>query len=43
MTVTWDDDCDEVIGGDAAVGFASVTPARGVVIMPMAPAGPPRP
>ena len=39
MTVTWDDDVDEVIGGDAAVGFASVTPARGVVIMPMAPLG----
>jgi hypothetical protein len=39
VTVTWDDDIDEIIGGDAAVGFASVTPARGVVIMPMAPLG----
>ena len=39
MTVTWDDDIDEIIGGDAAVGFASITPARGVVIMPMAPLG----
>ena len=39
MTVTWDDDIDEVICGDAAVGFASVTPAKGVVIMPMAPLG----
>ena len=39
MTVTWDDEIDDVIGGDAAVGFASVTPARGVVIMPMAPLG----
>ena len=39
MTVTWDDDIDEIICGDAAVGFASVTPARGVVIMPMAPLG----
>ena len=39
MTVTWDDDIDDIITGDAAVGFASVTPARGVVIMPMAPLG----
>lgn len=39
MTVTWDDDIDEIIAGDAAVGFASVTPARGVVIVPMAPLG----
>lgn len=39
VTVTWDDDIDEIIGGDAAVGFASVTPAKGVVIMPMAPLG----
>lgn len=39
MTVTWDDDIDDIITGDAAVGFASVTPAGGVVIMPMAPLG----
>ena len=39
MTVTWDDDVDEIIAGDAAVGFASVTPAKGVVIVPMAPLG----
>jgi hypothetical protein len=39
VTVTWDDEIDEVIGGDAAVGFASVTPAKGVVIIPMAPLG----
>jgi hypothetical protein len=39
VTITWDDDIDEIIAGDAAVGFASVTPARGVVIMPMAPLG----
>jgi hypothetical protein len=39
VTVTWDDDIEEVIGGDAAVGFASVTPAKGVVIVPMAPLG----
>lgn len=35
----WDDDIDDIITGDAAVGFASVTPAGGVVIMPMAPLG----
>ena len=39
MTVTWDDYIDDIITGDAAVGFASVTPAGGVVIMPMAPLG----
>jgi len=39
VTVTWDDDIDHIIAGDAAVGFASVTPSRGVVIMPMAPLG----
>jgi hypothetical protein len=39
VTVTWDDDIDDIITGDAAVGFASVTPAKGVVIMPMAPLG----
>jgi len=39
VTVTWDDYIDDIITGDAAVGFASVTPAGGVVIMPMAPLG----
>jgi Pyridoxamine 5'-phosphate oxidase len=39
VTVPWDDDVDAIIAGDAAVGFASVTPARGVVIVPMAPLG----
>jgi hypothetical protein len=39
VTVTWDDELDDIITGDAAVGFASVTPARGVVLMPMAPLG----
>ena len=33
------DGIDDIITGDAAVGFASVTPARGVVIVPMAPLG----
>src|SRR3954453_1883745 len=39
MVVHWDDAVDGIIGGDAAVGFAYVTPARGVVIVPMAPLG----
>jgi hypothetical protein len=39
MNLDWDDEVDAVIGGDAAAGFASVTPARGVVIVPMAPLG----
>jgi hypothetical protein len=39
MTVQWDDEVDDIIAGDAAAGFASVTPAKGVVIMPMAPLG----
>ena len=29
MGVEWDDQVDEIIGGDAAAGFAYVTPARG--------------
>jgi len=39
MTVAWDDEVDAIITGDAAAGFASVTPAHGVVIVPMAPLG----
>lgn len=39
MSVEWGDDVDEIIGGDAAAGFAYVTPARGVVTVPMAPLG----
>jgi hypothetical protein len=39
VTVQWDDDVDEIITGDAAAGFASITPAKGVVIFPMAPMG----
>jgi hypothetical protein len=37
--VQWDDDVDDIITGDAAAGFASITPAKGVVIFPMAPMG----
>ena len=39
MTVTWDDDVDAILTGDTAAGFAYVTPARGVVVVPMAPIG----
>jgi hypothetical protein len=35
MAVRWPDTVDEVLGGDLAVGFASVTPAGGVVIIPV--------
>jgi len=37
--VTWPDAIDEILAGDFAAGFASLTPARGVVITPMAPLG----
>jgi hypothetical protein len=37
--VTWSDEVDEILTGDLAAGFAYLTPARGVVIMPMAPLG----
>ena len=39
MAVQWNDDVDDIIAGDAAAGFAYVTPAKGVVIFPMAPMG----
>jgi hypothetical protein len=39
MVVQWDDATDSIIAGDAAAGFAYVTPAKGVVIVPMAPLG----
>jgi hypothetical protein len=35
--VTWTDDIDEILASDLAAGFAYLTPARGVVITPMAP------
>jgi len=37
--VTWPDDIDEILAGDLAAGFAYLTPAKGVVITPMAPLG----
>jgi hypothetical protein len=39
MSVTWPDEVDEIIGGDAAAGFVYLTPAKGAVISPMAPLG----
>jgi hypothetical protein len=37
--VSWTDDLDEVLASDLAAGFAYLTPARGVVVSPMAPLG----
>jgi hypothetical protein len=39
VTVTWSDDVDEILASDLAAGFAYLTPAKGVVIVPMAPLG----
>ena len=39
MPVTWSDEVDEILSGDLAAGFAYLTPAKGVVITPMAPLG----
>ena len=39
MGIGWPDEIDEVIGGDLAAGVAYLTPAKGVVITPMAPLG----
>jgi len=35
----WTDEVDEILAGDLAAGFAYLTPAKGVVITPMAPLG----
>lgn len=39
MTVNWSDEVDEILAGDLAAGLAYLTPAKGVVITPMAPLG----
>ena len=39
MSVTWPDEVDEILAGDAAAGFVYLTPAKGAVITPMAPLG----
>ena len=37
--VRWSDEVDEILTGDLAAAFAYLTPAKGVVIAPMAPLG----
>ena len=39
MPVEWSDEIDAILGNDVAAGFAYATPAKGVVITPMAPLG----
>ncbi len=39
MPLRWDDRIDEIINGDAAAAVGYPTPAKGVVITPMAPLG----
>ena len=39
MSVAWSEAVDEILAGDLAAGFAYLTPAKGVVITPMAPVG----
>ena len=39
MSVSWSDEVDEILASDLAAGFAYLTPAKGVVITPMAPLG----
>src|SRR6185437_13438332 len=36
---TWSDEVDEILASDLAAGLAYLTPAKGVVITPMAPLG----
>lgn len=39
MRIDWSDEIDEILAGDLAAGFTYATPAKGVVIAPMAPLG----
>jgi len=39
MGIAWPDEVDQIIGGDLAAGVVYATPAKGVVIAPMAPLG----
>jgi hypothetical protein len=39
MPVTWSDEVDEILAADLAVAVAYLTPAKGVLISPMAPLG----
>lgn len=38
-SVNWSDEVDEILGGDMAAALAYLTPAKGVMISPMAPLG----
>ena len=38
-TVNWSDEVDEILAGDLCAGLAYLTPAKGVMIAPMAPLG----
>jgi len=39
VSAIWSDEVDEILAGDLAVGLAYLTPAKGVMISPMAPLG----
>jgi len=39
VSVDWSDEVDEILGGELAAGLAYLTPAKGVMISPMAPLG----
>ena len=39
MPVSWPDEVDEILAGDACAAFTHLTPAKGAVITPMAPLG----
>jgi hypothetical protein len=39
MSVGWSDDVDDILAGDLCAGLAYLTPAKGVMIAPMAPLG----
>ena len=39
MSVSWSDEVDEILAGDLAAALAYLTPAKGILISPMAPLG----
>jgi hypothetical protein len=39
VSVSWSDEVDEILAGDLAAAFVYLTPAKGVVVTPMAPLG----
>jgi hypothetical protein len=40
VAIAWDDEIDDVLGGDLVVALGYPTPARGAVLTPMTPLGP---